>query len=278
MNSKTVLSAAHCFQDGSVDGVSIMAGAIDVNEGQVIEIEEAIFNTDNPWDQTTMDNDIVILKLKEEINFGEGIAQAACLPGADFSPSAGTQCFVSGWGTESSGAEDLPDTLKWVRVLTVDSNECNTAYSAYGGITDNMICASDEGKDSCQGDSGGPFVCMDGDNAVITGVVSFGVGCADPSFPGVYAKVTSYLDWIKSNSDGTDGSNGTDGTDGTEGTNGTEGTDGTEGCYEADWKGDGYCDDDNNNEFCGFDGGDCCLDYDDWPDRDWFCNDCECKE
>ena len=42
--------------------------------------------------------------------------------------------------------------------------------------------------------------------------------------------------------------------------------------------GDGYCDDDNNNEFCGFDGGDCCLDYDDWPDRDWFCNDCECKE
>ena len=49
-------------------------------------------------------------------------------------------------------------------------------------------------------------------------------------------------------------------------------------CKYPNWKGDGYCDDDNNNEFCGFDGGDCCLDYDDWPDRDWFCNDCECKE
>ena len=30
------------------------------------------------------------------------------------------------------------------------------------------------------------------------------------------------------------------------------------GCYYPNYHGDGYCDDENNNEACFFDGGDCC--------------------
>lgn len=59
-----------------------------------------------------------------------------------------------------------------------------------------MICAATEngGKDSCQGDSGGPMIV----NGVQTGVVSWGVGCADARYPGVYANVANQLGWIQS--------------------------------------------------------------------------------
>ena len=62
-----------------------------------------------------------------------------------------------------------------------------------------MFCAGESGKDSCQGDSGGPIVIRNGLNHVLTGVVSWGGRiCADASTPGVYARVSSAITWIKS--------------------------------------------------------------------------------
>lgn len=46
------------------------------------------------------------------------------------------------------------------------------------------------------GDSGGPLVCEDGDQPVLYGVVSWGRGCAAENYPGLYAKVSSFVDWI----------------------------------------------------------------------------------
>ena len=65
------------------------------------------------------------------------------------------------------------------------------------------ICASDSGKDSCQGDSGGPLITKENDRYAVIGVVSYGIKCAEPKYPGVYARVTANMDWIKSITSGT---------------------------------------------------------------------------
>lgn len=49
-----------------------------------------------------------------------------------------------------------------------------------------------------QGDSGGPLVSKTANQWVQAGIVSWGQGCAEPGFPGVYARVSQYQSWITS--------------------------------------------------------------------------------
>jgi len=86
--------------------------------------------------------------------------------------------------------------LQEVVVKTMTNNACNKKYN-HGDIQTTMLCAANDGKDSCQGDSGGPLVTKEDGAFSLIGVVSWGYDCASPDYPGVYARVTSELDWIK---------------------------------------------------------------------------------
>ena len=90
--------------------------------------------------------------------------------------------FVTGWGALGSGA--YPKELQEVRVPIVSLSLCKDSYG--GAITARMVCAGMPagGKDSCQGDSGGPLIVRDRRRRwqVLAGIVSWGEGCALPSF------------------------------------------------------------------------------------------------
>lgn len=79
-------------------------------------------------------------------------------------------------------------------VPILDNGYCKERYQDW--FLDGMMCAGyKEGeRDACEGDSGGPMVC----DGLLTGVVSYGNDCALPGYPGIYADVTYYHDWIKS--------------------------------------------------------------------------------
>jgi len=87
-------------------------------------------------------------------------------------------------------------------VPIITNKQCRTTRYK-NKIADVMLCAGlvkSGGKDACQGDSGGPLVVNEG-RYKLAGVVSFGYGCAQANAPGVYARVSKFLDWIKENSD-----------------------------------------------------------------------------
>lgn len=73
-----------------------------------------------------------------------------------------------------------------------------TCQQAYGSdlVPGDEICAGfvqQGGVDTCQGDSGGPMFRKDDSGAFIqVGIVSWGQGCAEPGYPGVYSEVSTF--------------------------------------------------------------------------------------
>jgi len=61
------------------------------------------------------------------------------------------------------------------------------------------LCAGSEeaNKDACDEDSGGPLLYIDGNRHVLIGLVSWGDGCGIANMPGVYARVSKGMYWIK---------------------------------------------------------------------------------
>uniref|UniRef100_A0A673JVL6 trypsin n=1 Tax=Sinocyclocheilus rhinocerous TaxID=307959 RepID=A0A673JVL6_9TELE len=135
-----------------------------------------------------------LLYNREVCAFWMQYVSLAPLPKQNAGLLAGSMCRVSGWGSTSHSGGLTPLTLRTVKLPIVSTSKCNSSNSFSGNITANMICAgsSTGGKDVCKGDSGGPLVC----DGRVYGLVSWGNGCGDSRFPGVYTAVSRFRRWI----------------------------------------------------------------------------------
>ncbi|XP_044743312.1 venom protease-like [Chrysoperla carnea] len=208
-----VLTAAHCITD---DLIKVRAGLLNIwgtyeNEGDVIaKLSHEGYN------KKLMIHDIAILKVnwydKPEFNAVNtpncGFICLPTQPAMRKNQFVRYYPFVAGWGLTAWKGE-RSDDLMGLQVPVVANARCSkslmSAIKTQRVIQKTHICAGygKTEKDSCTGDSGGPLMIPqlseDGHTQYFQiGVVSWGHQCAVKGLPGIYTRITEYIEWIQS--------------------------------------------------------------------------------
>ncbi|KAL9694484.1 hypothetical protein quinque_013769 [Culex quinquefasciatus] len=163
------------------------------------------------YDTPKYANDIALVKLQQTTET-YNILSPLCLPMDQYTSYGrnltGQTGIIAGWGSTSNRSNTPSPTLQWLRLPIVDTTQCATSYARYSVnsrqpiiVSSNQMCVQgQENMDACQGDSGGPLMneaISSRDRFVLLGLVSFGPRtCGVSNFPGVYTRISSYIDWI----------------------------------------------------------------------------------
>ena len=176
-----------------VEDINVRLGSADRTQGgSFIKAKKVVHHekyTPNP-----INNDVAIIFLSEEVQLSD---QIKTIELADKDPAKGAEAFATGWGKLDQDDPDnkpLPEKLQGVVLSVISRLRCKLAYPFR--VYNTNICAYTPEKDTCQGDSGGPLV-VDGK---LSGIVSWGRGCAQAGAPGVYASAAAYRKWIEDTS------------------------------------------------------------------------------
>uniref|UniRef100_H0XV52 Peptidase S1 domain-containing protein n=1 Tax=Otolemur garnettii TaxID=30611 RepID=H0XV52_OTOGA len=203
-----VLTAAHCVEPEELEvcAFRVQVGQLKLyDHDQLTKVAQIIRHPQyNDSLSAAGGADVALLELEAPVMLSEHVYPVS-LPPASLRVRSGKICWVTGWG-DIVDRTPLPPPFKLqeVAVPIVGNEECNQQYKSYFNdsdseeiIKEDMLCAGREDRDSCQGDSGGPLVCRWNCSWVQVGVVSWGILCGHRDFPGVYARVTSYMSWIR---------------------------------------------------------------------------------
>lgn len=181
-----VLTAAHCVSgSGHNTSITATAGSVDLQGPDAVEVTSTKVYQAPGYDGKG--KDWALVKLSRPLKL-------PALPTATTTAYDKGTFTVAGWGaTSENGGQQR--YLRKAQVPFVSDAQCEQAYGADLTPGDE-ICAGDlanGGVDSCQGDSGGPMFRKDDAGAWIqVGIVSWGQGCAEPGYPGVYSQVSTF--------------------------------------------------------------------------------------
>jgi trypsin len=183
-----VLTAAHCMVDTNPKDIQVVVGRTNLDDagaGQTLTADRIVIHPDY---EETGTFDAALIHVTGTIS---SPAIDLVEVGEDTLEADGAPLTVSGWGTEFFGSLFIPANLKAVDVQAVADDSCTTnGLIGFQGASE--ICAEALLGDSCQGDSGGPLFGNLADGRLVQiGIVSYGLGCATPEFPGVYGEVNN---------------------------------------------------------------------------------------
>jgi hypothetical protein len=183
-----MLTAAHCQNDfARVGAVYVGAHALDT---LTTTAERRTITRQYPHPDN---HDLMLFQLDRPVD----TLPVVTLNSDPDLPRLNSTLTAIGFGATSTEHLTYSDTLMAVDVYPVDPDTCVRQYNETTPINpDTMLCAgrSLPNHDSCNGDSGGPL--LDKATGELVGIISFGKGCGDPDFPGVYTRVSKYTSWI----------------------------------------------------------------------------------
>ncbi|XP_065071635.1 chymotrypsinogen B2-like [Rhopilema esculentum] len=201
INSRFVVTAAHCFPNTNVNNYKLILGEHKRKdkEGteQTFDVKRIIIH---PRFVLGGEHDIAILELATEAVL-TAFVTPACLPEAGQVPEVGKQCFLTGWGRTliTSGSAMILQKAP-MNILSDKQCQSRNRFSSRK-VTSRMLCTRNFKNifsSGCHGDSGGPLVCEKDGRMVLQGVVSWGSRTCDAldRFT-VFTKVSTYQPWIK---------------------------------------------------------------------------------
>ncbi|MGV9251468.1 S1 family peptidase [Streptomyces sp. NPDC003697] len=180
-----VVTAAHCMAGETASGVRVVGGRtyLDGTDGTVSRVSGIWVNPS--YRDVTSGDDVAVLTLSTSMPY----TTARYVSSSDTSVyAAGTTARILGWGTtsESGGSSNQ---LRTATVPIVSDTSCRGSYGS-DFVASDMVCAgyTSGGVDTCQGDSGGPLLV----GGVLAGITSWGNGCAEAGYPGVYTRLTTF--------------------------------------------------------------------------------------
>lgn len=216
INTKYVITAAHCVANVTVEELKLRLGEWDLeNNPDCEEDDDGDCNPDVL--NVTISriivhprygkhrNDIALLRLTEDLpdSYTTHILPI-CMPlSEELRNNFYTNVNVSvvGWG--QTEMESRSRFKMYAKLITTSLNECSQDLSDLNVKVNEMhICAkssTDSIRDTCGGDSGGPLQIQLNGNYYLIGIVSFGPPCGRTLLPAVYTRITFYMDWILKN-------------------------------------------------------------------------------
>ncbi|XP_001944076.1 proclotting enzyme isoform X1 [Acyrthosiphon pisum] len=203
-----ILTAAHCTRDNrqmpfNARQFTVRLGDVDLRRDDEPSSPETYYVVEvrghNKFSRVGFYNDIAILVLDRPVKRSKYTIPLCLPPKSSKSDTfVGQSPTVVGWGTTYYGGKEST-VQRQVDLPVWNNNDCDRTY--FQPINEDFICAGlkEGGKDACQGDSGGPLMLKKDGRWIQIGIVSFGNKCGEPGYPGVYTRVTRYLDWINDN-------------------------------------------------------------------------------
>lgn len=188
--SRWVLTAAHCLEGVRARDTTVALGTKrSSSPGKTI----AQMFSHPRYNSRTFQNDIALLRLRSG-----SYLPSARLARPEDAPyfSGGQDGFIAGWGRLCFETCSYPELLRQATLEIRSQEECADIYGEYWD--NGWVCAGGGSPDACQGDSGGPLEVDSPSGRLLLGVVSWGIECAKPEYPGAYTKIPKYLSWIGS--------------------------------------------------------------------------------